>query len=176
MDDSTQRDPKKLTAEEIKDIRKSIDQMIPVGFTDDEIGRYIPKDWIPHLMELPVDKRKQTRNPEREEQIRELFKKGLSMNKIAEKIGVSIGTVQYWIKKIGPVETKSGKKKAKEEVDNKESYKKWAEHMNKVGDYWIRVEELMEKDGLSAIQAEKQAREELTLKKKLQQDEEERKE
>jgi len=179
MDDSTQRDPKKLTAEEIKDIRKSIKQMISVGFTDDEIKRYIPQDpqdWGPQLMEDPVDKRKQTRNPEREEQIRELFKKGLSMNKIAEKIGVSIGTVQYWIKKIGPVETKSGKKKAKEEVDNKESYKKWAEHMNKVGDYWIRVEELMEKDGLSAIQAEKQAREELTLKKSLQQDEEEQKE
>jgi hypothetical protein len=178
MDDlSTQRDPKKLTAEEIKNIRKSIDQMMSVGFTDEQIGRLIPKNWIPQLMEDPVDKRKQTRNPGREEQIRELLIKGKSMNKIAEELGVSIGTVQYWIKKIGPVETKTGKKKAKGEVDREESYKKWAEQIEKAGDYWLRVEELMLKDGLSGEQAEKRAQEEaLTLKKKLQQDKEERKE
>jgi len=176
MDDSTQRDPKKLTAKEIKNIRKSIDQMMSVGFTDDEIGRYIPKDWIPHLMELPVDKRKQTRNPERQEQMRELFKKDLSMNKISQELGVSIPTVQYWKKKIGPIETKSGKKKAKGEVDGEEFMRKWSERSKKVEGYWLRVEELMLKDGLSGQQAEKQVQEELTLKKKLQQDEEERKE
>jgi Zn-dependent peptidase ImmA (M78 family) len=116
-------------------------------------------------MEDPVDKRKQTRNPGREEQIRELLIKGKSMNKIAEELGVSIGTVQYWIKKIGPVETKTGKKKAKGEVDREESYKKWAEQIEKAGSYWLRAEELMNKDGLSGEQAEKQAREEILLKK-----------
>ena len=179
MDDLSQRNPKreKLTAKEIFDIRKSIEQMIDNGFTDEQIKSYIPEDWFPQLMELPVDKRKQTRNPERQEQIKELFIKGMSMNKIAEELGVSIGTVQYWKEKIGPVETKSGKKKAKGEVDDEESRRKWSERSKKVGDYWLRVEELMHKDGLSSEQAEKQAREEaLTLRKKLQQDEEERKE
>lgn len=177
MDDLSERVPKreKLTAKEIVDIRKSIEQMESVGFTDEEIGSYIPKDWIPQLMEDPVDKRKQTRNPEREEQMRELFKKDLSFNKISKELGVSIPTVQYWKKKIGPVETKSGKKKAKGEVDGEEEYKKWAEQMEKAGDFWLRAEELL-KNGLSGEQAMKQAQEELTLKKKSQQDEEERKE
>jgi uncharacterized protein YjcR len=53
---------------------------------------------------------KQTRNPEREEQIKELLIKGMSMNKIAEELGVSIGTVQYWKKKIGPVENSLAKR------------------------------------------------------------------
>jgi hypothetical protein len=169
MDDLSERVPKreKLTAKEIKNIPKSIKQMESVGFTDEEIGSYIPKDWIPQLMELPVDKRKQTRNPEREEQMRELFKKDLSLNKISKELGVSIGTAQYWKNKIGPVETKSRKKKAKGEADGEEFTRKWAEREKKVGDYWLRVQELMVKDGLSGEQAEKQAREEaLTLKKK----------
>jgi len=54
--------------------------------------------------------------------------------------------------------------------------RKWSERSKKVEGYWLRVEELMLKDGLSGEQAEKQVQEELTLKKKLQQDEEERKE
>lgn len=172
MDDlSTQRDSEreKLTAKEIVDIRKSIEQMESVGFTDEEIGSYIPKDWIPQLMEDPVDKRKQTRNPEREKQIRELLVKGKSMNKIAQELGVSIGTIQYWVKKIGPVETKSGRKKAKGEVDGEEFMRKWSERSKKVGDYWLREEELMLKDGLSFKQAHEKA---LAIEKKLQQDEE----
>jgi transposase len=178
MNDSSQRDSKreKLTAKEIVDIRKSIEQMESVGFTDEEIGSYLPKDWIPQLMEDPVDKRKQTRNLERKEQIKELLIKGMSMNKIAQELGVSIGTVQYWKEKIGPIETKTGRKKAKGEVDGEEFMRKWAEREKKVGDYWLREEELMLKDGLSGEQAEKQAREEILLKKKSQQDKEERKE
>ena len=173
MDDLSLRVPKrdKLAAKEIINIRKSLDQMMSVGFTDDEIASYIHKDWIPQLMEDPVDKRKQTRNPEREEQMRELFKKDLSLNKIAKEAGVSIPTVQYWKNKIGPVQTKSGRKKAEEEVDREEDHKKWAYQMEKAGEYWLRVEELMNKDGLSGEQAEKQAGEELNLRKKLQQDE-----
>jgi len=151
--------------------------MESVGFTDEEIGSYIPKDWIPQLMELPVDKRKQNRNLERKEQIKELLIKGMSMNKIAQELDVSIGTVQYWKNKIGPIETKTGRKKAKGEADGEEFTRKWAEREKKVGDYWLREEELMLKDGLSGEQAEKQAREEaLTFDKKSQQDEEERKE
>ncbi len=142
MDDSSQRDSKreKLTAKEIVDIRKSIEQMESVGFTDEEIGSYIPEDWIPQLMELPVDKRKQIRNPEREEQIKELLIKGMSMNKIAEELGVNIGTVQYWKKKIGPVETKSGKKKIKGEVDSEEDDKKRFERSKKVEEFWLEEE------------------------------------
>jgi transposase len=164
MDDISQLNPKreKLTAKEIIDIRKSIGQMESVGFTDEDIGSYIPKDWIPQLWEKPVDKRKQPRNPERQEQVKELLIKGKSQNKIAKELGVSIGTVQYWVKKIGPVETKSGRKKAKGEVDSKENYKKWAEQMEKAGDYWLREEELL-------LKRREQAR-------KQQQDEEERKE
>ena len=176
MDDLSERVPKKLTAKEIKDIRKSIEKMISDGLTDDEIKSHIHKDWIPQLMEDPVDKRKQTRNPEREKQIRELLIKGKSMNKMAQELGVSIGTIQYWVKKIGPVETKSGRKKAKGEVDGEEFMRKWSERSKKVGNYWLRVEELMLKNGLSGEQAMKQAQEELTLKKKSQQDKEERKE
>jgi len=145
MDDLSQRDPKKLTGEEIKNIRKSIDQMMSNGFTDQEIGSHIPKDWIPQLWEEPVDKRKQTRNPERQEQVKELLIKGKSQNKIAEELGVSIGTIQYWVKKIGPIETKSGKKKAKGEVDREEYYKKWNEQMQKAGDYWLEQEALLKK-------------------------------
>jgi transposase len=162
MDDLSERVPKKLTAKEIKDIRKLINQMISDGLTDEEIGSHIHKDWIPQLMEDPVDKRKQTRNPEREKQIRELLIKGMSMNKIAQELGVSIGTIQYWVKKIGPVEIKSGKKKAKGEVDSKENHKKWAEQIEKAGDYWLREEELL-------LKRLEQAR-------KQQQDEQERKE
>ena len=164
MDDLSLRVPKrdKLAAKEIINIRKSIEQMMSAGFTDDEIGSYIPKDWIPQLMEDPVDKRKQTRNPEREDQMRELFKKDLSLNKIAKEAGVSIPTVQYWKNKIGPVQTKSGRKKAEEEVGREESRRKWAEQINKAGDYWLREEELLHK-------RQEQAR-------KQQQDEEERKE
>jgi len=173
MDDLSERVPEKLTAKEIIDIRKSIDQMMSVGFTDEEIKSYIPEDWIPQLMELPVDKRKQTRNLEREEQIKELFIKGMSMNKIAEELDVSIGTVQYWKNKIGPIETKTGRKKAKGEADGEEFTRKWSERSKKVGDYWLREEELMLKDGLSGEQANEKV---LTLRKKLQQDEEERKE
>jgi len=172
MDDLSLRVPKrdKLTAKEIVDIRKSIEQMESVGFTDEEIGSYIPKDWIPQLMELPVDKRKQTRNLERKEQIKELLIKGMSMNKIAEELDVSIGTVQYWKEKIGPIETKTGRKKAKGEADGEEFTRKWAEREKKVGDYWLREEELMLKDGLSGEQANEKV---LTLEKKLQRDEEE---
>ena len=177
MDDlSTQRPPKKLTAKEIKNIRKSIEQMMSVGFTDEEIGEFIPKDWIPQLMEDPIDKRKQTRNPEREEQIRELLIKGKSQNKIAEELGVSIGTVEYWVKKIGPVETKSGRKKAEGEMNGEELMKKRSEGVQKSAKFWLRVEELTLK-GLTIEQAEEQAGKEIfTLEKNFPQNEEERKE
>src|SRR4030042_17867 len=154
-----------LTKEEIINICKSFEQMESVGFTDEEIGRYVPKDWVPQLMEKPVDKRKLTRNPERQEQVKELLIKGMSMQKIAEELKVSIGTVQYWRYKIGPIETKSGKKKAKEEVDSKEEQKKRSERIERTIEYWIRmgedhefrVKEFLCKDGLTYEQAQEKS-------------------
>lgn len=178
MDDLSLRNPKreKLTAKEIKNIRKSIEQMISDGLTDEEIGSHIHKDWIPQLMEDPVDKRKQTRNPEREKQIRELLIKGKSMNKIAQELGVSIGTIQYWVRKIGPVETKSGRKKAEGEMSSEELMKKREEAVQKSAKFYIRVEELTLK-GLTFEQAVEQAGKEIfTLEKNFRQNEEERKE